>query len=292
MRTIDEVFSQKPQSTLYHYTGIGSLMGIIDSKVLWASHIYYLNDAAEIVFACRLLQDIVKKRASNGLPAEEKDFLDQFHSWLDNFITTAYHIFVFSLSEEGNLLSQWRSYSPHGKGVSIGFSPAFLLHKVQEQNLRIAKCLYERGEQEALMSDLLDRMLLTFSRERDLIDTTKFHPSQKYFSYMEKFRGDILQVFALIKHPSFKEECEWRIISQYYPKYTVPEIKFREGASMLVPYTEIKIGNTNSSELLFQRIILGPTQHNNLSMSALSSYLSNKKVCNETASSAIPYREW
>lgn len=80
--------------------------------------------------------------------------------------------------------------------------------------------------------------------------------------------------------------------SKYFPKYTVPEIKFREGASMLVPYIEIIIGNKKKAELLFERIIIGPTQHNNLSHSALSSYLSNKKVCNETASSEIPYREW
>ena len=68
---------------------------------------------------------------------------------------------------------------------------------------------------------------------------------------MEKFRCDILQVFALIKDPSFREECEWRIISKYYPKYTVPEIKFREGASMLVPYIEIKIGNKNKNRIAF-----------------------------------------
>lgn len=286
MRTIEEVFSEKPQSTLYHYTSIGSLMDIVESKVLWASHIYYLNDSAEIVFASRLLKNLVDKRISKALLREEKEFLEQFHSWLETFITTPYHIFVFSLSEKGNLLSQWRSYTPHEKGVSIAFTPNFLTRKVQDQNLRIAKCLYERDEQETLMSELLNRMLITSSREKEEIKTSSFHV------YMDKFRSDILKVFALIKDPAFKEECEWRIISQYYPKYTVPEIKFREGASMLVPYIEIKIGNKGTSELLFEQIIIGPTQHNNLSMSALSSYLSNKKVCSATASSAIPYREW
>lgn len=291
MRTIDQVFSQKPQSTLYHYTGIGSLMGIVDSKVLWGSHIYYLNDAAEIVFASRLLRELVNERLSSAT-SDKKDFLRQFYSWLESFTSTPYHLFIFSLTEEGNLLSQWRSYTPHGKGVSIGFSHLLLTKVVQEQNLKIAKCLYQREDQQALMSDLLNRMLISFFQEKDSIDTTKFHPNQKYFVFMEKFRCDILQVFALIKDPSFREECEWRIISKYYPKYTVPEIKFREGASMLVPYIEIKIGNKNRTELLFERIILGPTQHNNLSLSALSSYLSNKKVCNETVSSQIPYREW
>jgi hypothetical protein len=266
-------------------------MGIVDSKVLWASHIYYLNDSAEIIFACHLLQDLVKERLS-GASQGEADFLDEFHSWLGSFTNTAYHLFIFSLTEEGNLLSQWRSYTPHGKGVSIGFAAPFLVKKVQEQNLRIAKCLYERDAQRALMNDLLERMLVSFVRERASINTAKFHPTQKYFGFMERFREDILQVFALIKDQAFRGEREWRIISKYYPRYTVPEVKFREGACMLVPYIEIPIGNKGNPDLLFERIILGPTEHNNLSHSALSSYLSNKKVCNETVSSGIPYREW
>jgi len=291
MRTIDEVFSQTPQSTLYHYTGIGSLTGIVDSGVLWASHIYYLNDSAEIVFACQLLQDLVKERIP-GAPQQEADFLREFHSWLGTFINTAYHLFIFSLTEEGNLLSQWRSYTPHGKGVAIGFAAQLLMKKVREQDLRIAKCLYERDDQRALMSDLLERMLISFDREVATINTAKFHPTQRYFGFMEKFREDILQVFALIKNPAFREEREWRIISKYYDKYTVPEVKFREGDCMLVPYIEISIADKASRELLFESVILGPTEHNNLSHSALSSYLSNKKVCNETVSSGIPYREW
>jgi len=291
MRTIDEVFSQTPKSTLYHYTGIGSLLGIVDSGVLWASHIYYLNDSAEILFACQLLRDLVKERTP-GAPRDQADFLGEFHSWLETFTNTAYHLFVFSLTEEGNLLSQWRSYTPHGKGIAIGFAVQFLMKKVREHDLRIARCLYETDEQRTLMNDLLERMLISFAREKSTIDTSRRHPTQKYFPFMEKFRGDILQVFALIKNPAFREEREWRIISKYFAKYTVPEVKFREGACMLVPYMEILIADKANPELLFERVILGPTEHNNLSHSALSSYLSNKKVCNETVSSGIPYREW
>jgi hypothetical protein len=94
MRTIDEVFSQTPESTLYHYTGIGSLLGIVDSGVLWASHIYYLNDSAEIIFACQLLRDLVKERTP-GASQQDAEFLGEFHSWLESFTNTAYHLFVF-----------------------------------------------------------------------------------------------------------------------------------------------------------------------------------------------------
>jgi len=194
---------------------------------------------------------------------------------------------IFSLTEEGNLLSQWRSYTPHGKGISIGFPHQLLIQKAKQQDLRIAKCLYDKEDQLGVMSDLLERMQISFSKEKSSIDVSKYDPTIKYFNYLEKFRGDILQVFALIKDPSFGEECEWRIISKYYEKYTVPEIKFREGASMLVPYIEIKIGNKKKAEWLFERIIMGPTQHNNLSHSALSSHPTCRgRVSHEPSSSA------
>ena len=291
MNTIDEIFSQTPHSTLYHYTGIGSLLGMVDSGVLWASHIYYLNDSAEIVFACRLLQNIVKERISNS-SHQESEFLGQLHSWLITFTKTAYHLFVFSLTEEGNLLSQWRSYTPHGKGIAIGFNAQFLVEKVQANNLKIVKCLYESADQKELMTGLLNRILISYNREKATIDTLKPNPSQKYFKFMEKFRGDILQVFAIIKNPAFREEREWRIISKYYAKYTVPEVKFREGACMLVPYIEIPIKSKTNPKNLFECVILGPTEHNNLAHSALGNYVSNKKVCNNVVSSGIPYREW
>jgi hypothetical protein len=88
---------------------------------------------------------------------------------------------------------------------------------------------------------------------------------------------------------SLTEEREWRIVSGCFPKYTVPEIKFREGASMLLPYIEMALP---ADGLLFDEVILGPTEHNNLSHAALSTYLSNQNVSNTTVSSGIPYREW
>lgn len=63
-------------------------------------------------------------------------------------------------------------------------------------------------------------------------------------------------------------------------------------ASMLMPYIEIDLSVNDDAQALFEEVILGPSQHVNLSMSALSSYLSNKKVSNTTANSDIPFRKW
>jgi hypothetical protein len=293
LRTINEFFSEEPQKTLYHYTSISSLTSIAESKTIWASHIYYLNDISELTYAGEVMRDAIFERFDYSTDKEEQLFLVELSTWVfSTFKDTIYHLFIVALTEEGNLLSQWRSYTPHGKGVSIGFEPEFLLRNIKSQNLRIARCLYQASEQKELMQDLLSKILITFNRERQTYDSSHSGPSGKYLGIMNKFIGDLLQVFSIIKHPAFSEEKEWRIISPNFPECTVPQIKFREGASMLVPYIEVHLSNIREGETLFEEIYLGPAQYVNLSISTLSNYLSSRKLCNKLTYSDIPYREW
>jgi hypothetical protein len=288
MRQVEAFFAPTADKTLYHYTGIGGLLGIVDRRAIWASHVYYLNDSKEILQACDVLQNLLTKRV-DAVDAGEREFLRQFSDWLGTFRGDPFHIFVFSLSEERSLLSQWRSYTPHGKGVSLGFPPAILNYVLSNPGFRIAKCLYEGHEHDELLGSLLEKILTTFRQRISELDTTRAHPSQRYHPFLETFRGDILQVLAIVKHSAFREEREWRILSPYYPNYTVTEVRFREGASMLLPHTELALPKDG---MLFEEVLLGPSQDGNLSFSALSTYLSNRRVCNRTVNSQIPLRNW
>jgi Protein of unknown function (DUF2971) len=288
VKQIASFFLPRADRTLYHYTGIGGLLGIVNSRSIWASHIYYLNDSREILHASDVLCKILASK-EGALHGEDREFLRQFREWMATFRVTPYHLFVFSLSEEISLLSQWRSYTPHGKGVSLGFPPSVLDSVLRKPGFRIAKCLYENDAHEELLESLLEKVLITFRQNVSSIDTSGSHPSQKYHPFLEDFRGDILQVLAIVKYPAFQEEKEWRVMSPYFPNYTVADVKFREGASMLLPYTELKLP---SDGLLFEHVLLGPSQDANLSMSALSTFLSNRGVCNATANSQIPFRKW
>jgi hypothetical protein len=289
MRQIESFFSVEAEQTLFHYTGVSSLLGIAKSNALWASNIYCLNDSKEIIHACDVLKTILQTRLAASAIDDETEFLQQVQTWIDHCRFGIFNLFVFSLSSESSLLSQWRSYTPHGKGVSIGFSAEQLNALALRNNLKIAKCLYERREHEELLASLLEKLITTFRQNIHAIDISQAHPSEKYHPFLENFRGDVLQVLSVIKHHAFREEQEWRLISPYYPKYTVPEIKFREGASMLVPYIELSLGNSRPA---FAKVILGPSPHQKLSMSTLSMFLSNQKLCNETENSVLPYREW
>jgi hypothetical protein len=136
--------------------------------------------------------------------------------------------------------------------------------------------------------ELVDKMLETFRQRLPMINTSDRDPSQKYHGFLDEYRAPMLQVLAVIKHPAFAEEQEWRIVSPYFPRCTAPQIKFREGASILKPYIDIPL----PTGIVFDQVILGPTERNELGHAALSTFLSNKRLCNNTVSSMIPYREW
>lgn len=290
MRQIEEFFPRATTQTLFHYTGVESLLGMAKSEALWASHVYYLNDSREILHACELLTRSLRQLLEqHAATAEERVLLSQFGAWSKGFEREKYCLFVFSLSEEESLLSQWRSYTPYGKGVSLALGPATLARIIESNGLRLGRCIYEAGEQLEILSSLAERLVQTFRRLRPSVEPGADSPHTCYFDFLEQFRGDVLQVLALLKHEAFREEREWRLLSSYYAKYTVPEIKFRAGSSLLVPYVELKLGPERP---VFDRVRLGPTPHEDLSINALSMFLSNSRLSNSTVNGQVPYREW
>lgn len=249
-----------------------------------------MNDSKEIIEAFDILNNILDNFLnSNTINQDEKLFLKQFKDWINIRKETQHNLFVFSLSEESSLLSQWRSYTTHGKGVSIGFSSDFLNAISKSNELRIAKCLYDEDEHKEILELLIDKLLKSFRQMNNSIDTLDVNPSQCYHPFLEKYKEEIFQVLSIIKNHAFREEREWRLISRYYADYITTKIKFREGASMLIPYIEISLGN---SKPYFEKVILGPSPYQNLSMSALKMFLSNQQLCNTTVNCQIPYRKW
>lgn len=294
MQQINEFFPSKATQTLYHYTGVSSLMGMKESNCLWASSAYYLNDAKEITHACEVLESVLRPRFIFGdMKESENIFLKEFQAWINEFKNPGFNVFVFSLSEESNSLSQWRSYTPHGKGVSIGFSPERLNTITKNSNSILAKCIYDKATQENVMKGLVNKMLNKFRLDFPMENTPKSSPPRLPYSFFfEKFQSEILQTLVIIKDSAFEEEREWRLISRCYPNIPnvpEPEIKFREGASMITPYIELKFGE---SKPVFENIILGPSPHQELSMYALGMFLKGTELSDYYENCCIPYRKW
>ena len=83
MREIGEFFSSPPaNTTLYHYTGIGALLGMVETRKIWASHAYYLSDSSEILHACDVLMRVLSEDVDN-YSEKEKDFVKEFKSLVE-----------------------------------------------------------------------------------------------------------------------------------------------------------------------------------------------------------------
>ena len=91
-------------SELYHYTSRAGLIGILTTGVLHAGHASFMNDTSETDYAISIGDRV---RRELGI-IEDREQRPQYP-------------FFLSLSEDGDLLSQWQAYAENGSGYSICF---------------------------------------------------------------------------------------------------------------------------------------------------------------------------
>lgn len=284
MNEIDELLVQEAKVDLHHYTGVQGLYGIAKSRQLWASSAYYLNDSSEIVDAVALVKQIALANTSN-VSSSEKEVLLQLASWLD-FLKSPQGIYVFSLSERENDLNQWRAYTPYGKGAAFSFCPPQIKAIADLNSCKLIKCIYDSEQKESVARRVVDKTLETW---RTCGELRPAHPTQKYHPLFERLKANFLLVFSSFKDQRFQAEEEWRLVSQASSFVDIP-VDYRTGASMLIPYRQLEFPE---DQPLFDRIWVGPTEHGNLSMHAMSAFMSKYRLVRSGClNSMIPYREW
>jgi hypothetical protein len=251
-------------------------MGIIESRQLRASELRYTNDSTELLYAIDLLQTAITVRSQHS--TGNKVLLSNFSNWLNNQVASGPMLFSASFRANGNLLSQWRGYSSHGKGISLGFDHQAIQSLASAQNFRVGKCLYDIGKQQQLATRIIDCVMSMCDHDDD-IDVV-----------LHDIEADLMSIFALLKHPAFTEEQEWRLISPTFTSVSSAPIAFREGKAMLVPY--YLFGLELEEEIKLDHVYVGPTPNAALSVSALTHYLAQKGAhpANGISDSEIPYR--
>ena len=285
-----KLFKEIPSGILYHYTSFSGLMGIVESRKFWLSEIRYLNDANELDGFGKILVTELKKRLETA--NEMTDVVQQFEKWLPERLKQGPKLFVGSFTENGNLLSQWRGYCTYGKGISIGIDSARIRRICESEGFVIGKCIYDYRRKENIAKQIVEAVIKV-ALERG--PSTKFHPMNSYYGLFKEIEPELLVISAILKDQAFHEENEWRIISKPISNYLEHPIQYREGDAMLIPYLELPlyIEKENPSVkqcMLFDEVILGPTNNINLSMNSVSEYLSRKQASNCVKNSMNPLR--
>lgn len=285
-------FGPKTEGVLYHYTNHKSLRCIVEERCLRISHVYYMNDSNEIKYGAELFKAVVGERQTQETSPTLVDFLVELRVWINQLIGIPHDIFAFSLTEKGNLLSQWRAYTPLGDaGVSIGFSKEALGNTATQKGFELIRCVYDKEEQFGILNTVLEAIIAKYLVDEPSVNTSGLPPNQKFLSYFNQYAERLLKTFCRIKDPYFQEESEWRLVSKYYEKYTDAEIEFREGRTTLIPFVEFHLSGIHDDGRLFEQVYVGPSPNFNLAYAAITSFLSNKKACNITINSQSPLRK-
>jgi Protein of unknown function (DUF2971) len=298
---LGEIFSNNPTEPLFHYTSLKGFRGVIDSKHLWATDTRFLNDWSEVRYIASIVNRLLDLRRQ--MKPERADELTVLRTALDGW-TQAHSkhkgIYVCSLSENGNQLSQWRAYCPNGGGVTIGFDSVELHTSMLPRGVITVKVCYEVEQQERIVGELLDYLLYG---EIPLahMGASRTESLQEEFLLLLSMTGPVL------KHPGFSEEAEWRLIySEYSPIFRhiagvrpgllidpLPALRteYREKNQQLIPYVSLPLTGRGGDALSFDSVILGPSAEPALFAQTMRGYLRSAGVAvRSIISSGIPLR--
>lgn len=269
-----------PPSRLYHYTSQSGLLGILRTKTFWATRIQFLNDSKEFIHTLdlwkRAIHNATKELEKATHTKEEVRVLNALYRGLDSTPKIPIHVGCFS--EDGDSLSQWRGYCPEGGGFSIGFNTEQLMEAAHRQSCFLARCIYDEARQQELVDKLLQ-----ICREKYGAPSTE--PGSERWSM--GVINDFVFLAAVQKHRSFREEREWRFVSQEIPDGH-PQMRVRQGRKMLMPYFAFEVARPD--EPLDLEIVAGPTPEIGLALESLKSLLGVHKCNGSVRPTVIPYR--
>lgn len=284
---LQRLYATVPTDTLYHYTSLSGLQGIVESGHLRASDVRYMNDSTELRHTLELMQDHITRRVIAG--TDHPALLNQLLDWLSHRIVGGPMLFGASFRANGNLLSQWRGYSVHGKGVSLGFDPQHILACARKQRFQVGRCVYDPERQLQLIEEVVDAV----EAYADAGDTRRGNEAAN-LAIFERIEGRLLRLAAILKHPAFEEEQEWRIVSPVIADCAEEPVHFREGASMLVPWYAFELReHEDGAAMGLDHVFLGPTSNIDLSMNSLALFLAQCGAGPRRGISycQIPYRQ-
>jgi hypothetical protein len=301
--------------TLWHYTNARGLLGILQNNELWFTDASFLNDASEMSYAVELTKRIVDKGLEDsGISPTVKEYLESFLrsiiSHRDNIREYAFvnPTFVCCFCEEADSLHLWRAYSDHGRGYSIGLYPDHIINKLRPIRLSeraihndklvetwhhfrpfLSRVIYNEEGQERIINRLLDLLVQAINAAPSEFPSGNVNNIHKMIATSRLFRLFYLCLFCF-KHPTFKDEREWRLI--YAPDFSkseasiesipISELHYRASGHYFVPYLKVDVAKEAEVEyqnqkvkmkaLEFETIIAGPGLDARLARASFNAY--------------------
>jgi hypothetical protein len=254
---------------LYHYTSAAGLIGLLgtptSAATMWLTQIQYMNDEAEFYHAYELARgEIIRLRTEcpnvRRVIAGMWGIPHDIHGTLEPVRETILHrYFTFSLSEEPDLLSQWRGYAPDG-GYSVGFKVGDLKKLAAAHRFQFQRCIYDDNEKKGEIATKMREIEAAFQQgEADYtIGSISSMPEGQQAEGTARARVQMAvnRVSSYFKHQSFQEEREWRIVGMVGA--TDGGARWRARGNSIIPYCELNIGPGGPESIAPIEVIIGP----------------------------------
>ena len=288
-QTLEAMLGQQPPEFLYHYTNPEGLIGILKSKELWATNIDYLNDSHEIDYCVEYIKSTIEyMMEGDGGHQSVKAFLKESLSFVGSASKVYY---LTSLSEEADSLPQWRAYCPNG-GYALGISSKYLAKISAAQGFRLVKCCYDYVTMQIVVSEWIEFFASKFKNALEKGVSEETAATEVAW----QFGQHVARFGSTFKHPSFKEEVEWRILSESINDQN-EKIEFRVRDGIIIPYFRISLVTSDLPKLYysiddFSSIVVrcGPFNKTPRSQLTVQSLLSRYLQGGAYGPSNIPYK--
>lgn len=254
---------------LYHYCPTSSFHGIVHSRSLWLSSLSLANDTMEGRLVALAIARVAKK---DSLSDEHIARLVETVGIVEKIIDG----FGFCLSEDGDLLSQWRGYAADATGVAIGFRTEYVdwLSNASKgkalPGITLQQVTYDLDVHDAMVEPTYREVkgfieagafkiprhggLLLGARSREDIEREREANATAYRHLAFKVLTLFPELFKL-KGPAFREEREWRLLS-YFTKGGRDQCSHRVVQGRIVPFRVYELLELERKPIA--EVILGP----------------------------------
>jgi hypothetical protein len=300
--------SEEP-SIVYHYTDGAGLLGIIEKKQIWCTHVNHLNDAQEHkinrVLYGEMLADICARRLE--APAEVMKVAQVALSRIDRKMgppddEISDH-FVACFSSVHDSLNQWRGYSRSGTKFCIGFNFGALKKAAKASGLEFGQLNYDN---DSVRQEMHRRFCAEAKALWDNHAGGDYHPgvpANWHPPYIHHISRRVMYYASpLLKHSSFESEAEHRMYTpttSWHQILSSKSMLFRPGKAALIPYLAIPL--ISGEEPTIASITVGPTPCSEESIASVEMLaIRETGLLNPLLGGArpqihlsrVPYRDW
>jgi len=297
---IMQALSEPYRGTVYHYTSVDGVAGIIDNHEIWMSNTAFMNDTTEL----RMLQN-------NRSILKESDFTKEYmwRAWRDMSQQGAFdtNYYMASFSRAKDLLEQWRAYG----SFCIGFDAEKLR---QGKGISFYRCLYSAKDikkwilnkvkiegQDKLSKNLKEILAFSvmhiasmkykdehFKNEKEVRLITTSNHNWRYYNSPEMYENDL--PIHVRRHPLHGFTVPY--VKYFIEQDSNTEVNRKKANEMEMKARKLREENSKQRKPLpITDVIVGPIAYQKEAKAACETLLAERGYKNVRVSvSSIPYR--